>query len=60
MLFSVSFTVSNEVKPGGVISPIVFCVYMDGLISKLKARQVGYWMAVYMPDQWVYADHFKW
>ena len=39
-----SFTVTNGVKQGGVISPILFCVYMDGLISELESSQVGCWM----------------
>ena len=27
------FNVTNGVKQGGVISPILFCIYMDGLIK---------------------------
>ena len=30
---SVEFSVTNGVKQGGVISPLLFCVYMDGLIK---------------------------
>jgi hypothetical protein len=31
-----SFTTSNGVKQGAILSPILFCVYMDVLLSKLK------------------------
>ncbi len=33
--FSEKFTATNGVKKGGVISPILFCVYMDGLLTEL-------------------------
>ena len=56
---SESFTVSNGVKQGGVISPIFFCVYMDALISKLIESQVGCWMGSVYAGSWVYADDFK-
>ena len=46
--FSSEFSASNGVKQGGVISPLLFCVYMDGLISELLASNVGCYMgAVY-------------
>ena len=35
------FTVGNGVKQGGVISPILFTVYIDNLIKILKQRNVG-------------------
>ena len=54
-----SFTVSNGVKQGGVISPILFCVYMDGLISELKSSQVGCWMGSVYAGTFVFADDFK-
>ena len=56
---SESFKVSNGVKQGGVISPIFYCVYMDGLISALKSSQVGCWMGSVYAGSWVYADDFK-
>ena len=38
------FAISNGVKQGGVISPILFCVYMDGLLHKLQSTGVGCYM----------------
>jgi len=35
------FPVTNGVKQGGVLSPILFTVYMDELIAHLKATGVG-------------------
>ena len=29
---SESFTVTNGVKQGGVLSPVIFAVYIDGLL----------------------------
>ena len=39
--YSASFGVSNGVKQGGVLSPILFCIYMDNLLVSLKNKGVG-------------------
>ena len=39
---SPSFTVSNVVKQGGIISPILFNVYMDGLSVLLNSSKIGH------------------
>ncbi len=38
------FNVTNSVKQRGVISPILFCIYMDGLLHELENRGVGGYM----------------
>ena len=38
---SKKFSVLNGVKQGGVLSPILFAVYMDGLINRLKRSGIG-------------------
>ena len=38
---SAGFGVSNGVRQGGVLSPVLFSVYMDGLLYKLKESGVG-------------------
>ena len=53
------FNVSNGVKQGGVISPILFCVYMDNLITELKSSNVGCYMAGVFVGVFVYADDIK-
>ena len=35
-IYSSSFEVLNGIKQGEVISPILFCVCIDGLLSRLK------------------------
>ncbi len=42
-VFSSNFSVTNGVKQGRVISPILFCIYMDGLINELADRLVATW-----------------
>ena len=37
-----SFHVSNGVRQGGVLSPMLFAVYVDSLLEMLKASGVGY------------------
>lgn len=36
-----SFSCSNGVKQGGVLSPVLFCLYMDSLLKELKQIGVG-------------------
>ena len=38
---SFNFHVSNGVKQGGVLSPILFCVYLDELLLRLKCSGLG-------------------
>ena len=38
---SESFTVMNVVKQGGVLSPVLFAVYTDGLILRLQESRIG-------------------
>eukprot|EP00914_Ancora_sagittata_P021634 GHVO01042902.1.p1 GENE.GHVO01042902.1~~GHVO01042902.1.p1 ORF type:complete len:346 (+),score=-14.08 GHVO01042902.1:235-1272(+) len=38
---SEAFNCSNGVKQGGVLSPVLFCVYMDALLNALQECHVG-------------------
>ena len=39
--YSSTFSVGNGVKQGGVLSPVLFTVYLDGLIDPLKKKGLG-------------------
>jgi len=45
-LVSDYFYVSNGVKQGGVISPILFCVYIDDLLLILSSLGVGCYLGL--------------
>ena len=54
--FSDKFNVSNGVKQGGILSPILFAIYMDGLISNLRTSGLGCRMSRHYVGVIVYAD----
>ena len=43
-LLSSPFNAVNGVKQGGVLSPVLFCIYIDGLLTKLSESGVGCYM----------------
>lgn len=50
------FTVQNGVKQGGVISPVLFCIYIDLLFENLKNSGIGCHMGPYFAGAFAYAD----
>ena len=38
---SIPFALNNGVKQGGVLSPIVFTLYINGLLERLKSSGLG-------------------
>ena len=52
----VYFPVTNGVKQGGVISPVLFTMYMDVLLKRLAAKQSGCWLAGRYCGSFAYAD----
>ena len=53
---SAAFKVLNGVKQGGIISPIMFCVYIDDLLLSLKSSGVGCYMGNFFVGALAYAD----
>ena len=51
-----SFFVSNGVKQGGILSPILFNVYMDQLSVKLNASNIGGAIGGVLVNHLCYAD----
>ena len=50
------FNVSNGVKHGSVISPLLFSIYIDELLSKLEYLGLGCHVGLKYVDTFVYAD----
>ena len=53
---STSFKVSNGVKQGGVISPSLFCLYIDDLLQKLSKCGIGCYVGPQYCGTLGYAD----
>lgn len=51
-----SFCVRNGVRQGGIISPILFCVYIDGLLNQLSESGVGCYIGHIYTGVLAYAD----
>ena len=54
--YSDSFGVSNGVKQGGVLSPILFCIYIDNLLMSLKKNDIGCHVGSHFCAAFGYAD----
>ena len=54
--YSDSFGVSNGVKQGGVLSPILFCIYIDNLLMSLKKNDIGCHIGSHFCGAFGYAD----
>ena len=44
-------------KQGGVLSPILFCIYIDNLRMSLKKNDIGCHVASHFCVEFGYADH---
>ena len=53
---STHFTVANGVKQGGVISPILFNIYMDKLSIALNSSGIGGYLGNVFLNHLCYAD----
>ena len=53
---SESFTVMNGVKQGGVLSPVLFAVYTDGLLLRLQESGIGCHIGGHYAGALAYAD----
>ena len=53
---SSEFPATNGVKQGGVLSPILFAIYTDGLLKRLEETGVGCHMGSLFTGALAYAD----
>ena len=51
-----NFSVTNGVRQGGILSPYLFCVYMDDLSNKLNNVNAGCIIGSSLINHLVYAD----
>ena len=51
------FLVKNGVKQGGILSPILFCLYLDGLLAILAESNVGCFIGTWYFGSLAYADY---
>ena len=49
MLKNPTCNLLNGVRQGGVASPVMFCVYIDELLSGLRDKGVGCWLGKFLP-----------
>jgi len=55
-LFSEYFVATNGVKQGGVLSPVLFCVYIDDLLGLLSNANIGCFIGNNYVGTLAYAD----
>ena len=51
-----TFLATNGVKQGGILSPLLFTAYVDGLVEKLQASGEGCYIGPYFASFYGYAD----
>ncbi len=53
------WVVLNRVKQGGVLSPVLFALYIDGLLKRLSKSEVGCYMGNKFMGAVSFADDIK-
>ena len=57
--YSRLFSATNGIRQGGVISPVLFCVYIDELLKRLEREGHGCWVGNHFYGAFSYADDMK-
>ncbi len=53
------FGTSNGIRQGGIVSPVLFGVYMDTLLKRLESEGYGCWISSHYFGSVCYADDLK-
>jgi len=53
---SKKFVIKNGVRQSGIVSPVLFCVYIDGLLCMLRDSNVGCFIGDVSVGALAYAD----
>ena len=53
---SYTFMLSAGVRQGGVLSPILFCIYVDCIVQRLESSKLGCWIGELYVGCILYAD----
>jgi Reverse transcriptase (RNA-dependent DNA polymerase) len=53
---STKFRVSNGVRQGAILSPVLFCIYFDVLLGKLSSNGDGCYIGLFFVGALAYAD----
>jgi len=56
-VYSQNFPVINGVKQGGILSPVLFDVYIEELLLALRETNVGCFMGIWFVGALAYADN---
>jgi len=56
-ILSSSFNIVNAVRQGGIVSPVLFCVYLDGLLQQLYNAGVGCFIGKVFVGALAYTDN---
>ncbi len=57
--FSRQFGTSNGIRQGGIVFPVLFCIYMDVLLDKLQSEGYGWWIGNHYYGSIGYAYNLK-
>ncbi len=58
-VFSRLFGTSNGIRQSGIVSQVLFCVYMDTLLKRLETKGYGCWIGSHYFGSVGYADDLK-
>jgi hypothetical protein len=56
-IFPDTFRVLDDIKQGGVISPVLFCIYFDVLLTRLREADIECHLGQLLVGSLAYVDY---